>query len=576
MQDARPLDPLAYSTLRVETPENVAIEFPLAGLGSRFAALLVDGTCITAALLAVWLVTGGQGAALLVASVALTWGWFALFEAFADGQTPGKRLLSVRAVMDGGYPLTLRAAAVRNLLRIVDLQPGVSCLLGGFSMLLSRQGKRLGDHAAGTVVVRELPIRFPEVARHAESLAPPRLSDEAFGALERFGERSAQLSVAARERVAGELLRRLPQDLRGDGEGGTRSGVLRRLLEEESARRHAARRSLATGSAAATRLLGRKREAWLAFRASVRAVRARGLRRLDGDGVADFAARYRELAADLARARTYGASPGTLFALERLAGAAHNLFYRPATASVLGVGRFLAAGFPRLVRRLWRPIAVSTLLLYGPALVGYAALVLAPQHERAVGGLEMVARAEDVRATGGDYSDAIGLWMGSDVLASALIANNVQVAFLAFAAGALAGLGTVVILVTNGLHLGSALAVFANRGVLSSIGAFIAPHGFVELSAICIAGGAGLWMGSGLLLPGRLPRPAAFAQRARDAVALVGGVAAMLVVAGVIEGAVSPARIPPGAKHAVGALMAALTVLYFARAGRAGSAPVHP
>jgi len=105
------------------------------------------------------------------------------------------------------------------------------------------------------------------------------------------------------------------------------------------------------------------------------------------------------------------------------------------------------------------------------------------------------------------------------------------------------------------------------------IGLFVLPHGIIELTAICIAGGAGLWMGSGLLLPGEKTRLAAFAERAKEAVFLIAGVAMLLVVAGLIEGFISPSKISPPAKLAVAALAAAALVLYLARAGRAAPEP---
>src|SRR5262249_29480290 len=145
------------------------------------------------------------------------------------------------------------------------------------------------------------------------------------------------------------------------------SNALAALYADESARRRSARLSLRAGSPAAASLLAHKRERWEAFRTEVRAIRAHGLRKLDGDEVAGFAARSREVSADLARSRTYGASGGTLFALERLVGAAHNLFYRPASQSAARIWRWIAADFPRLVRARWKPIALAMLLLYGPA-----------------------------------------------------------------------------------------------------------------------------------------------------------------------------------------------------------------
>jgi len=214
-------------------------------------------------------------------------------------------------------------------------------------------------------------------------------------------------------------------------------------------------------------------------------------------------------------------------------------------------------------------VATAAALLWGPALIMFTLLVTHPELEHLYASSAIIVRAELATESGVDYRDTWeGVWMGSTYLSSALIANNIQVSFLAFASGILACVGSSILLVFNGLHLGSALAVFANRDVFGNIGTFIAPHGFIELTAICIAGGAGLWMGSAFLFPGRERRFVALASRAKEAVSMVAGVALMLLAAGLIEGFISPARISPELKLTAGALFALATTWYFACSGR--------
>jgi uncharacterized membrane protein SpoIIM required for sporulation/uncharacterized RDD family membrane protein YckC len=576
-------DLLQDRTREVETPEHVSIEYPLAGLGSRFAALLLD-LLVVAALLAAGpllvllvaavsnvsagLVPGVLAAILMLYSFAVVWGYFFWFEAFRDGQTIGKRWMSIRVVMEGGYPITVEAAAIRNLIRMIDVQ-GLGAV-GGFVMLLHPRAKRLGDLAAGTVVVRELPVDFPEVADLPAAAAAPRLPDPAFAALEKYVDRRDALARETRDAIATELAPRL-HALEPPREKESPDAYLVRFHAEERARRLAARLGERAGSAAALSLLRAKRDRWERFRRDAAAVRRRGLASLGEDAVGEFAGRYRELTADLARARTYGASAQTIYALERLVGAGHNLFYRPARQSARRAWAWLAGGFPRLVRRRWKPVVASALLLFAPAILGYALLRLRPEHERRLVPSEMIARADEAparRDSGAGYIDVPQL--GHGFLSSAIISNNVQVSFIAFGMGVTAGILTALVLVVNGLHLGSVLAVFHNRDVLDVIGTFVLPHGVIELTAICIAGGAGLWMGSGLLLPGRLARRAAFAERAREAVSLIAGVVVMLVLAGLIEGFVSPARIDGSVKLAFSAVAAFALVLYLTTAGRKG------
>ena len=558
----------------------MAFELPLAGLGSRFGALVLDGLCVLAAGLA------GSGVVLLVAQLPgvtlvvspalfgsllvlwfglLLWGWFFFFEAFRDGRTPGKRAFGLRVVRSDGGPLGVREAAVRNLVRILDLQPGFACLVGGFTMLLDRHGRRLGDLAAGTVVVRLGAIDLPEVADTDASTAhgPPRLGDEAFEALSGFVRRAPELD----RRVAEKLAKRFAVPLAELDPGGARAARNARTFAEsfhaaEVLRRAAARRGLDAGAPAAVRQLAEKRERWLELTAELERL---GTRRPAEDDVARAASHLRELSSDLARARTYGAAPATVMALERSVALAHARLYRARPSDPRRLAAFFARGFPERVAGARRSVLLSAVALFGPAIAAYLFLRANPQWELALAGEEMVRRAQAALDNPAyDYRDTWeSAWMGSDALSAYLIANNVQVALLAFAGGMTLGITTMITLVFNGLHLGTAFAVFANRGVLENLVSFIAPHGGIELSAIVLAGGAAFHMASGFWRPGRRGRGVALRDRAREAVGIVGGVVAMLLLAGVIEGFVSPARISASLKWAAGGLALVALAVYF-------------
>lgn len=159
----------ASNKLSIDTPEQTALEYPIAGLGSRFLAILAD-TAIQI-VLAIFVVLvggvigfglrafGGLGpqwtlAIILILIFLLNSGYFALFEIFWNGQTPGKRLAQVRVIKDDGRPIGTYEAIVRNALRLVDILPTMYGV-GLISVFLSRQSKRLGDFVAGTVVVHE-------------------------------------------------------------------------------------------------------------------------------------------------------------------------------------------------------------------------------------------------------------------------------------------------------------------------------------------------------------------------------------------------------------------------------------
>ncbi|HEX7118621.1 MAG TPA: stage II sporulation protein M [Longimicrobiales bacterium] len=583
-QDAPP-SVLAPRRADVETPEHVEIRYDLADLGSRFTALVVDAILVFVGLLVVMVgvpllvarlgvgegMFGGLtfGVAMLVA-FALVWGYFVYFEGLRDGQTPGKRWLRIRVVHDGGYPLTVRGAAVRNLLRLIDIQPFPSWLVGGVAMMLHPRTKRIGDIAAETVVVRERTVALPpEDAAPAVVRGAPRLDDAELAALAQYVARRGELRPEARRRVAAQLVRLLAARFEGDArlaELGA-DAYLAVFHAEEVARRSAV--GGAAGGAQAAALARRQRRVWDAYRVLLERARRRGLARLPEHEVSRFAALYRETAADLARARSYGASEALVYSLERWVGAGHNLLYRPARRSLRALRAWLAGGFPALVRARIRPIAVAAAVFYLPALVTFAAVREDPARVWSLLPAGMIARAEEAperEARGEGYVEVPDVFM--PMMASGIIANNVQVTFVAFAGGVLAGIGTLAVLVFNGVFLGAVAAAFANEGASLHLWTFVLPHGIIELTAICIAGGAGLWLGSALVLPGRRTRREMLALRGREAVSLLGGTAMLLGVAGMIEGFISPAPIPRALKLAFAAVFALLLTVYLLAAGR--------
>lgn len=579
---------LADRQVDVETPEHVAIGYELADLGSRFTALLLDWIFITLGMVGIWLgvlalasimgmrsaVTGiGLGLTILAGFV-LMWGYFVFYEGLRDGQTPGKRRMGIRVVHDGGFPVTVRGAAVRNLMRLIDVQPAPSFAVGGLAMMLHPQTKRLGDLAAGTVVVRDRtgqPIPEESKAPAPVALGRPRLTDDEFAALEMYVARRAALPPEVRAELSRKLMSRVERHFSEDARRWQTSpdGYLALVHDEEMARRKASGAGGRAGTAQATALVRRQRAEWNEYQKLLEEARTAGLEALGEARVSRFAALYREMAADLARARTYGGSPELLYTMERLVGFGHNLLYRPPTRSWSRFRAFAGGGFAALARRRWKPILLASVLFYLPTLLTFAAVRDEPELERHLLSGEMLARVEEAaekERSGKGYVEVPEVFMPA--MATSLISNNVQVTFLAFAGGLLAGVGTGWILVLNGVMLGSVAAAFANQGQSLHLWTFVLPHGVIELTAICIAGGAGLWMGSAILLPGRRTRREVLVTRGREAVSLIGGTALMLVVAGTIEGFISPSQLPREIKLGFAAIAALAMVAYFAFAGR--------
>ena len=175
--------------LNIETPEQVDLHFPIAGIGSRFLALMTDsllqGAAIFVLILGFVLIISAIPRALsgtassptagkwIVAGIVLFyfllyWGYYSLFEAFWNGQTPGKRLLKIRVIKDSGRQITLFEALARNLLRVVDMLPSFY-LIGVITMLCNKEQKRLGDLVAGTIVVHERSDEQPLMSHNSRT-----------------------------------------------------------------------------------------------------------------------------------------------------------------------------------------------------------------------------------------------------------------------------------------------------------------------------------------------------------------------------------------------------------------------
>ena len=148
---------------------------------------------------------------------------------------------------------------------------------------------------------------------------------------------------------------------------------------------------------------------------------------------------------------------------------------------------------------------------------------------------------------------------------SAIMTNNIAVSLAACATGMLAGLGPAYMMLFNGLLIGVVGSACHRAGMSVELWSFVTPHGVLELPAIFIAGGAGLLLGHGILFPGSLPRRDSLAAAGHDAIRLLVGIVPILVIAGIIEGFVSPTATPPLAKFAIGLSLFVLFAFYLSR-----------
>jgi uncharacterized membrane protein SpoIIM required for sporulation len=281
--------------------------------------------------------------------------------------------------------------------------------------------------------------------------------------------------------------------------------------------------------------IGSRSGAWNELRALVDKA-GRRPQRLGADGVLRLGELYRAAAADLAFARRrFPRDPATI-SLERLVGRARHLVYQ-APARREAVLDWVRRGYWQSVATRKRELAIAALITFGVAAL---AAVWAYRDPGAAGGL--VPGAYDSVTRPRPHGANLGLPLSTRTeFATEIFTNNIRVTFLAFAAGVLVGVGTAILLLYNGIVLGTVGGLAAGSGNGRVFFELVTAHGLLELSCIVVCGAAGMRMGWAVVEPGRRTRPQALGDEARDAIKVVLGTAPWLVVAGLIEGFLTPA-----------------------------------
>lgn len=315
--------------------------------------------------------------------------------------------------------------------------------------------------------------------------------------------------------------------------------------------------------------VARHKPEWDELESLVRVGR-RSLGRLSPDQRRRLDVLYRRTAVCLARVDTRGDDPSLAAYLHGLVAAAHSLIYRPRRTSVwTGAVRFVIEGFARTVARHWRLHAIAAVLFLGGLLIGFGSSRADPEVAHALWS------TDDPRQPGAtDEQLQAVLRHGRDdsadrkfSFASLLFQNNLKVGLMALASGILAAVPTVFLMVLNGLHLGSFLAIHDRPGLRAETWAWLLPHGVTEMTAIVLCGGVGLLIGSAVVQPGRVSRWTALAAAGRDAGRTCLGIAVMLVAAAVLESYLRQSHLTTGQRLAVAATSALFWIGYFAWGG---------
>lgn len=292
----------------------------------------------------------------------------------------------------------------------------------------------------------------------------------------------------------------------------------------------------------------------------------RGAGRLNAAELEELVRLYQRVATHLSYARTYYRDPALTAKLSGLVARSGAIVYGARPRTLRAIGRFFAVTFPAALWHIRWFVVVATLVSLLPAAGFGIWLANSPA------AVEATAPAAVREAYVNHDFEAYYSSAPASEFAASVFANNVQVAFLAFALGILLCVGTLYVLIGNGANLGVALGLFAAVGQQPKFWGLILPHGLLELTSVFIAGAAGLRLGWTLIDPGDRPRLAALAEEGRRTVVIVIGLILTFGVAGAIEGFVTGRPWPTALRVGIGVVAEAAFLAYAYTLGRRAAA----
>jgi len=308
-----------------------------------------------------------------------------------------------------------------------------------------------------------------------------------------------------------------------------------------------------------TRWLQKRRRFWARADELVTRAEQSGIRALNHHELRELAVLYRQGASDLSTVREDPSSQRLAQSLNQLLGRAHNCIYMGRRAQGARIIEFYRDTFPQVFHETLPYTLAACAVFFALAAAGFVMATLDPGFQGYF--------------LGGAMMESINkhqMWTHSIVsvkplASSQIMTNNLSVSFATFAFGITAGIGTLWMLAFNGLLFGVVNAACWQAGMAGQLLSFVVPHGVLELPAIFIAGGAGLLLAKGLLFPGMLPRRASLVREGGRAIRLALGIIPLLIVAGTIEGFVSPSDLAPRWKYLLGAALFGLLLLFVMR-----------
>lgn len=321
--------------------------------------------------------------------------------------------------------------------------------------------------------------------------------------------------------------------------------------------------------------LRQRRSAWKQFESLLQSMDGVSLRKMKSREISVYSRLLRELSNDLATIRSRDWGQALVEYLNALVARGHSAFYSAPPTDASPLVRFLTTGFPRLFRRRIAYFLAASVLFFVPGAVAWGVIQTNPGLAPRLIAAEQLeeydamysARTDD---HGAEESSTNWFEFGEErtAMAGFYVHHNVGIALQCFARGILFGLGTIYTLLFNGIAIGAVGGYLVAQGHGGRFLSFIVSHGSFELTAIAVAGGAGLMLGDALVHPGNRTRLEALRVQGIEAVQIAGGAAAMLVIAALIEGFWSPAPIPAIFKYTAGGVLWILVFLYLGLAGR--------
>jgi uncharacterized membrane protein SpoIIM required for sporulation len=311
-----------------------------------------------------------------------------------------------------------------------------------------------------------------------------------------------------------------------------------------------------------TRWLAKRKPHWQRLEQLVDRSGRRGVTALGHDELQELGLLYRQTASDLATVREDITSRAFTSYLNQLLSRAHNLIYMGRSPKWSSIVSFYVDTYPRIFRETFPLVLLSALVFVAGGLAGAVVTLHDPGFAHQILGPQMIETIEKRE-----------MWTHSilaikPMAASGIMTNNITVGFAMFAAGITAGLGTLWMLLTNGLQIGVLAVATARAGMALQLWDFVAAHGALELPAIFIAAGAGLEIARGLLFPGMMARKDSLREAGNRATKLLLGTIPLLVVAGVIEAYVSPVKIATPLKFLLSAALFTALALYLSSGTR--------